>query len=87
MPPISGAAPELPNCYTDGGISFHSTGPAALPGWGGTYMGDTLHEQEDLLSQSAWTDRANGELQFWGQLDGHALSSTRVEGWAIIGLT
>ena len=85
LQPISGAAPELPNCYTDGGISFHYTGPAALPGWGGTYMGDTLREQEDLISQSAWTDRINGELQFWGQLDGHALSSTRVEGWAIIG--
>ena len=24
-------------------------------------------------------------MRFWGQLDGPALSSTRVEGWAIIG--
>ena len=33
--PICDAAPEAVNCYTDGGIRFYSTGPAALPGWGG----------------------------------------------------
>jgi hypothetical protein len=32
--PICDAAPEAFNCYTDGGIRFYSTGPAALPGWG-----------------------------------------------------
>ena len=52
---------------------------------GGTYIGDIVLEPEALLNQTAWTDSANGELRFWGQLDGQALSSTRVEGWAIIG--
>ena len=82
---ISDAAPEEVNCFIDGGICFKSTSPSALPGWGGVYRGEAELQQDALLNQSAWTDMANGELRFWGQLDDQALSSTRVEGWAIIG--
>ena len=85
IPHIRDAAPEEVNCFTDGGICFKSKGPSALPGWGGVYRGDVELQQDALINQSAWNDMANGELRFWGQLDGQALSSTRVEGWAVIG--
>ena len=59
--------------------------PPSPDGGGGTYLGGADQLQAELLNQSAWTDHTNHELRFWGQLDGPALSSTRVEGWAIIG--
>ena len=41
--------------------------------------------QIGLVGRSVWTEQDEVVFRFWGQLDGPALSSTRVEGWAIIG--
>ncbi|WP_353239581.1 hypothetical protein, partial [Limnohabitans sp.] len=86
--PVSGVsdrAPDEINCFTDGGVAFFAAGPAALPAWGGMFRGIVDEDGTGVISRSAWTEQDRDEFRFWGQLDGQALSSTRAEGWAIIG--
>ena len=75
----------LPDHSSHGGLNCRPDGPAAIPAWGGNRYEQVTEEQTEILARSAWTESSEEGLRFWGQLFGPALSSTRVEAWAIVG--
>ena len=81
---VVGRAPLDINVYTDGGLRHQPQGPAAMGNWGLFAAEMITPEDSALLERSGWRETCDACTTFWGQLDGHPISSTRSEGWGII---
>ena len=59
-------------------------GPAALGSWG-LFTSEAFSSADvALLERSGWHEVFNDCSTFWGQLDGHPISSTRSEAWGLV---
>ena len=84
MARVAGRAPEDINVYSDGGLRHGPDTPHALGSWGLSTLEELCEEDAALLERSGWRERFGVRSSFWGQLDGHPISSTRSEGWGLV---
>ena len=56
----------------------------ALGSWGLSTTEDLPAEATVLLERSGWRERFDDRTAFWGQLDGHPISSTGSEAWGLV---